>query len=117
MKCSALGICVESERVGMIMGMRLKLLASFAGIAAVPLGLASAQTAAPTAVPQAVPPAAQPVPPAAEPAAPAPVVYPALAWQERDAADLLAFIQQIGSEGLDPLDYDPAGLAAALQTG
>ncbi|MGI8610872.1 MAG: L,D-transpeptidase family protein, partial [Sphingomicrobium sp.] len=38
-------------------------------------------------------------------------------WHPRDAQDLLAFIGQIGSEGLDPADYDPAGLAMALRSG
>jgi murein L,D-transpeptidase YcbB/YkuD len=45
------------------------------------------------------------------------VVLPPLLWQPRDAQDLLAFIQQIGSDGLDPADYDPAGLVAALRSG
>ena len=98
------------------MSMRVKSFASFATIAAVPLAFASAQTAPPPqAVPQATPPAAQQ--PAPTEAVPAPVVYPTLAWSPRDAVDLLAFIQQVGSEGLNPLDYDPAGLTAALQTG
>ena len=34
-----------------------------------------------------------------------------------DAQDLLAFIIGIGGEGLDPRDYDPAGLSAAIQSG
>jgi murein L,D-transpeptidase YcbB/YkuD len=33
------------------------------------------------------------------------------------AQQLLSYIQQIGVEGLDPEDYDPAGLVAAIQTG
>jgi murein L,D-transpeptidase YcbB/YkuD len=38
-------------------------------------------------------------------------------WDLRNASDLLAFIQGIGAEGLDPADYDPAPLAAAIQSG
>ena len=101
--------------------MRLKSLTSFAAMAAIPLGLASAQTAAPMQAPQPVPPPAapKPAPPAAEtpPPVPAPVVYPVLAWNARDAVDLLNFISQVGSEGLNPLDYDPDGLAKAIQSG
>ena len=50
-------------------------------------------------------------------AAPPPVVLPPPVWDPRDAQELLTFIQQIGGEGLDPADYDPAGLTDALQTG
>jgi murein L,D-transpeptidase YcbB/YkuD len=41
---------------------------------------------------------------------------PAL-WSIPDAQALLAYIQAIGAEGLDPADYDPDGLAAALRSG
>jgi murein L,D-transpeptidase YcbB/YkuD len=105
------------------MGGRYKTLVSFAALSAVPLGLASAQTAQPAGqvpqaqVPQAKPPAAAPAATPTAEAPPAPVVYPPLAWTPRDAEELLAFIQTIAVEGLNPLDYDPAGLAAALQTG
>jgi murein L,D-transpeptidase YcbB/YkuD len=34
-----------------------------------------------------------------------------------NALELLAYINQIGGEGLNPADYDPAGLQAAIQTG
>jgi murein L,D-transpeptidase YcbB/YkuD len=64
---------------------------------------------APTIAPPAA--GAQPVP------APVPPPLPPAAWDPRDAAELLAFIQQVGIEGLNPADYDPAGLAAALATG
>jgi murein L,D-transpeptidase YcbB/YkuD len=85
---------------------------------------ASARTqAAPPATPEApvpgnpdyapaqAPPTAQAVPPVAPPPLP-PVV-----WDLVSAQDLLYYIQQVGKEGLNPADYDPAGLAAALQTG
>ena len=47
----------------------------------------------------------------------APLALPPAVWTVPDAQDLLAYIGQIGSEGLDPGDYDPAGLAAAIRGG
>ncbi|NJC04685.1 murein L,D-transpeptidase YcbB/YkuD [Sphingomonas kaistensis] len=54
----------------------------------------------------------------AEPLAPLPVpeVPPAI-WSAAPAAELLGFVRAIGSEGLDPRDYSPALLEAALKTG
>jgi murein L,D-transpeptidase YcbB/YkuD len=49
------------------------------------------------------------------PAAPPPL--PPAMWDVASAQELLSYIQQIGVEGLNPADYDPAGLAAAIQTG
>ena len=95
-----------------------------------PLFLVTAGFAA--AIAAAVPAAAQngaqdsPRNPGSGPATPAPVqlIPPVLAplppvpvtghWNARDAQDLLTFIEAIGSEGLDPGDYDPAGLRQAL---
>lgn len=48
-------------------------------------------------------------------AQPAPLPPPL--WNPRDSQELLAAIQAVGSEGLDPADYDPAGLVAALRSG
>jgi murein L,D-transpeptidase YcbB/YkuD len=45
---------------------------------------------------------------------PAPPVIVSGDWKKRDAQDLLAFIEGIGAEGLDPADYNPAALRAAL---
>jgi len=57
-----------------------------------------------------------PLPPAE--GAPVPVEeLPPPPWQVSDANDLLAFIAGLGSEGLDPYDYDPAGLHAAIRSG
>ena len=42
---------------------------------------------------------------------------PAPNWPVRDAQTLLTAIQGIGSEGLDPKDYEPATLAAAIAGG
>lgn len=70
----------------------------------------------------AMPAAAQNGAPLPPPAAPAPVPPPAPVpapivvsghWTQRDAADLLAFIQGIGAEGLDPADYGPDALSQA----
>src|SRR3954451_13418673 len=59
--------------------------------------------------------APQPVSPTTP--APAPIPLPPPMWDAVSAQDLLYYIQQIGKEGLNPDDYDPAGLAAALQAG
>lgn len=60
---------------------------------------------APAQPTQAVPPVAPPAP------------LPPAVWDVVSAQDLLTYIQQIGQEGLNPADYDPAGLAAAIQAG
>ena len=39
---------------------------------------------------------------------------PPVVWTMVDAQDLLYYIQQVGKEGLDPADYDPAGLQMAI---
>lgn len=68
--------------------------------------------------------AAQPTAPAAnsanaantQPVAEEPlVVLPPPVWQPAQAAELLAYVRQIGREGLDPRDYDPVILEAALK--
>jgi murein L,D-transpeptidase YcbB/YkuD len=55
--------------------------------------------------------------PQAAEAAPVPPPLPPAIWDVPNALQLLAYIQQIGAEGLNPADYDPAGLQAALQSG
>src|SRR5438045_3684528 len=55
--------------------------------------------------------------PSAAEAAPLPPPLPPAIWDVASALQLLAYIQQIGVEGLNPADYDPAGLQAAIQTG
>ncbi|MDB5691580.1 MAG: L,D-transpeptidase [Alphaproteobacteria bacterium] len=45
--------------------------------------------------------------------APAPVMVSGH-WTQRDAGDLLAFVEGIGAEGLDPADYAPDALRMAL---
>ncbi|HUE80354.1 MAG TPA: L,D-transpeptidase family protein [Sphingomicrobium sp.] len=101
----------------------MKLLVKFAAFSALPLGWASAQSGAPpvaTGQPQPVvqvqpAPVFQPPAPVLQP--PPPIVVPPPMWEPRDALALLGFIEQVGSEGLDPADYDPAGLIVALRSG
>ncbi len=78
-----------------------------------PLAMASAQRVDPIAP---LPPATGIVP--VQPVAPvvAPILPPPL-WQLSDAGQLLAFIRAVGREGLNPGDYDPAGLEQALRGG
>jgi murein L,D-transpeptidase YcbB/YkuD len=42
---------------------------------------------------------------------------PPVVWDAVSAQDLVYYIQQIGADGLNPEDYDPAGLEAAIQSG
>ena len=53
---------------------------------------------------------------AAQPEPIAPPLPPPM-WDVPNVLQLLAYIQQLGAEGLNPADYDPAGLQAALQSG
>jgi murein L,D-transpeptidase YcbB/YkuD len=50
-------------------------------------------------------------------AAPAPAPLPPPVWDLTSAEELLQYIQHIGVEGLDPADYDPVGLQAAIAAG
>ena len=91
--------------------------------AAMPMQLASAQVApatrpAPARDPMAPLPDAKAMVTPAVPALPIelPPAPPPL-WSVGDARALLAYIATLGSEGLDPRDYDPAGLDAALRSG
>ena len=47
---------------------------------------------------------------------PAPPPLPPAVWDMVSAEDLLNYIRQVGPEGLNPADYDPDGLTAALRT-
>jgi murein L,D-transpeptidase YcbB/YkuD len=67
-------------------------------------GAAAAQNAAPATAPAAAAPQAVP--------APAPVL--AAEWKQRHAEDLLAFVEGISAEGLDPADYEASRLRLAL---
>jgi murein L,D-transpeptidase YcbB/YkuD len=105
---------------------RSKSLMLFSAAALLPLAPLLAQARQPAPVPVARPPVAQPgtpMPGTPAPAAPVqealppPPPLPPAIWDQRNATDLLSFIQSIGSEGLNPKDYDPDGLMAALATG
>jgi len=110
---------------------RLKSMMLFSAAAMLPLAPLSAQARQPAPVPGQVPvakpPVAQPgtptpgtAAPAAQPPAevvPPPPPLPPVVWDQRNAVDLLSYIQAIGSEGLNPKDYDPDGLMAALAGG
>jgi murein L,D-transpeptidase YcbB/YkuD len=50
-------------------------------------------------------------------AAPVPAPLPPVIWDVESAQELLAYVGRIGDEGLDPGDYDPESLQAAIQTG
>jgi len=69
----------------------------------------------------AMPAAAQNAPaPAAPQASPAPVAAPAVSplgadWSRKDAEALLAYVQRVDEEGLDPADYNPAALRDAIE--
>jgi len=78
---------------------------------AVPLSAAWAQVAPPGDPIAPLPEAAQPAPPVE----PAPLPPPL--WQVGQVQSLLAYIRQVGRDGLSPADYDPSGLEAALRSG
>jgi murein L,D-transpeptidase YcbB/YkuD len=80
--------------------------------------------AAPVPAPKAAPPAAVPgnpdlAPEQAQPAQPAPMPppLPPAIWDVASVQQLLTYIEGIGAEGLNPADYDPQGLEAALASG
>ena len=92
-----------------------------AALAVVPAGATLAQTA----------PAAKPVKPAdpiaplpdstapgtATPAPPVAAELPPPFWQVAQAQALLAYIANVGRDGLSPADYDALGLVAAMRSG
>ncbi len=116
-------------------------LAMFTVMAAIPAGSVMAQNAQPPVAPapkpavaKAQPAVAQSPKPAdpigplpegatgstpapAEPAVPPPPPPPPPIWQVAQAQALLIYINAVGREGLSPGDYDPAGLAAAINSG
>ena len=103
------------------MRVRFKGLLLFTALTA-PAGFAFAQTAAPVAKPPVASP--QPVPMAAQPAIQQPAPMPQLAppppppavWTMVDANQLLLSIVTSSKEGLDPADYDSAGLMSAMKS-
>jgi len=107
---------------------RLTSLLAFSSLTLVPVAVAAAQSAAQPAVPA----AQQPRAPAPATAAPAPVQQPQAQapaaeappvpppppplWTALDANQLLMAILNSAKEGLDPRDYDAAGLLAAMRS-
>ena len=121
-------------------GLRPKSMILFIALAAMTLDSVAAQSSRP--VPPAKPAAAQAKPAAAQakpvvpkvnptvapipdnskldqlqPVEPAPPPLPPVVWDPVSAQDLVFYIQQVGVEGLNPADYDPAGLTWAIQSG
>jgi murein L,D-transpeptidase YcbB/YkuD len=118
---------------------RSKALMLFAVLAAMAVAPAAAQVPAPRAPvppvarprPAPVPVPGRPVPEAAVPGnpdfapdeqqpaqpAPLPAPLPPAIWDVADAGQLLQYIRQIGTEGLNPDDYDPQGLETAIASG
>ena len=107
----------------------LMLFTAIAGMAAAPalsqirpMGVAPPRASAPAKPKTTAPDAPVPGNPdfaadqAAQPEPVAPPLPPPM-WDVPNVLQLLAYIQQLGAEGLNPADYDPAGLQAALQSG
>jgi len=97
---------------------KITVAALFCAGSALPFAAAAQQQggAPSTAQPAAAQPAtAQPVPPPAPVAEPVPLPPPL--WSPPDVEQLIGFIRNIGAEGLDPADYDLAGLEAAVRAG
>jgi murein L,D-transpeptidase YcbB/YkuD len=76
-------------------------------------GAASAQTESAPAPATAVPETAVQSAPAPAPVAP-PVARPVVEWNKEAAKELLATIERIGEEGLEPADYAPSRLSNAI---
>jgi murein L,D-transpeptidase YcbB/YkuD len=100
----------------------------FTALAAFSMGSAAAPVAPappvakPSARPKplaatAIPVPAAPANQAAVPEAAPPPPLPPVLWDPVSAQDLVYYIQQVGADGLNPADYDPAGLTAAVQAG
>ena len=136
------GVSFKMNGLGLPKAMRANSLMIFTAMAALAAGQAGAQVRTGLSTQVAKPPAAQPkaapaktAQPPVTPEAPvpgnpdyapaqptqpvlptpAPIQLPPAVWDAVSAQDLLNYIQQIGKEGLNPADYDPAGLAAAIQ--
>jgi L,D-transpeptidase YcbB len=69
----------------------------------------------PPILPPVAPPITVPIPPSAPPPEPPPPVV-LQHWPVGDASALLAAIQRVGSRGLNPADYMPDALQAAIQS-
>ncbi|MEO7634129.1 MAG: L,D-transpeptidase family protein [Sphingomicrobium sp.] len=102
----------------MIPGRSFSLFTLAAALGASALAQPAPRAAAP--VPQGAAGAAVPgnpdlAPPAAQ-LVPLPPPLPPAMWNPINVQDLIYYIQQVGKDGLNPADYDPAGLAIALRS-
>src|SRR5262245_23609839 len=131
-----MGISLKLKALGLPMNLRVKSVMLFSAAALLPVAIHAqtkpAQAGPPPARPAAGKPAAalpgtgqnsanpdyaaQPQG-EAQPPVPPPPPLPPVVWDQRSAVELLSFIQAIGGEGLNPADYDPDGLMAALASG
>ena len=122
---------------GLLVNGPSKSLTMFAALAALMAAPASAQVKPAAAPARAAPTAAKPIASPARPApdalapnnpdfkadqpqaqaAPLPPPLPPALWDPVSAQDLVYYIQQTGADGLNPADYDPDGLLAAIKTG
>ena len=93
-------------------GPKALLVGSAMAVLAAPV-LAQTLPPAPSKAPVNAPPATA-NPPLETQAVPVPPPLPPAIWNVQQAQDLVYYIQQIGREGLEPADYDPAGLQAAI---
>jgi L,D-transpeptidase YcbB len=87
---------------------KLLLLTATLASPTMPGAIQTAARAQNAAQPAAQPPATTPTPP------PAPTVT---VWRREAARELLAYVEAIGEEGLDPAAYNPGRLRTALDTG
>ena len=80
------------------------------------LALLALGAAMPTAAQNAPAPVPAPATPPATPPAAAPAPAPLAAdWSRKDAEALLAYVEGVGAEGLDPADYKPDSLREAIE--
>jgi murein L,D-transpeptidase YcbB/YkuD len=84
---------------------------------ATPAAKPAVQRSAATAQPGAPVPGNPDYAPQPQVAQPAPPPLPPAVWDVISAQDLLRYIAQVGRDGLNPADYEPERLAAALKTG
>ena len=128
MRSMGWGLSFEMKMLTLPLVRRAKPIMLFTAMAAVAAAPLPAQVAppraAPAARPAAAPTAAAPATSSAQPdqlrpvePVPAPAPLPPAVWDVASAEDLLHYIQQIGAEGLNPADYDPVGLEAAIASG
>jgi murein L,D-transpeptidase YcbB/YkuD len=102
-------------------GKRFNAFATFCAASALAYPAQAQQPAAPPRPVQIQPPAPQAAAPAQQqttaPAVAEPAPLPPPQWTVADAQQLLAYINGIASDGLDPADYEPAALSAAIAGG